>query len=73
MSLHSLAHCCSHTVGDRAELVADEKADDGHVMPLDRLGKGTQCEKLVKDYGFVHLSGPSAFLSVGFSYWDSPK
>jgi hypothetical protein len=20
-------------------------------------GKGTQCEKLVKDYGFVHLSG----------------
>lgn len=23
------------------------------------VGKGTQCEKLVKDYGFVHLSGMS--------------
>jgi hypothetical protein len=23
------------------------------------VGKGTQCEKLVKDYGFVHLSGAS--------------
>jgi predicted PilT family ATPase len=29
-------------------------------------GKGTQCEKIVKDYGFVHLSGthtpPTTFL-----------
>lgn len=24
------------------------------------VGKGTQCEKLVKDYGFVHLSGTFA-------------
>ncbi|KAJ9126826.1 UMP-CMP kinase [Naganishia onofrii] len=24
------------------------------------VGKGTQCEKLVKDYGFVHLSGSSS-------------
>lgn len=27
------------------------------------LGKGTQCERLVKDYGFAHLSGMSGLLA----------
>jgi signal recognition particle GTPase len=27
------------------------------------VGKGTQCEKLVKDYGFVHLSGTLLHIS----------
>jgi signal recognition particle GTPase len=27
------------------------------------VGKGTQCEKLVKDYGFVHLSGTLLYIS----------
>jgi adenylate kinase family enzyme len=27
------------------------------------LGKGTQCERLVKDYGFAHLSGMFGLLA----------
>lgn len=30
-----------------------QKAED------ERIGKGTQCEKLVAEYGFKHLSGQS--------------
>lgn len=37
------------------------------------VGKGTQCEKLVKDYGFVHLSGESCFTKTLEVHLISPQ
>lgn len=31
-------------------------------------GKGTQCENLTKDYGFVHLSGNFSFHTFSRDY-----